>query len=351
MPVQLVFLAGGEALILFFSVYAGLTLRFLGFDAGDQDASAPFFLRALVFTIVMMIIMTAFGLFTRESQIGNAAYYLRFLASYAVGVIAMSVIFYIFPGLYTGRGVLALTFAVAFISSAMFRMVFLRLVDHGTLKRRLLVLGVGTRAARIGALLDQHETLRLKYRFLGYLPMDGDGPRQRHVPRRQLLENQGSLMAVIATQSVDEVVVAIRDRRASGLSMQDLLESKLEGVQVTDISTFFERETGHVQLDSLNPSWMVYSDGFHQTSFRNVVKRTFDISASLILLLITLPVIIITAVLIVLESGFPVFYRQERVGECGQVFQVLKFRSMRQDAEKGGKPQWAAQNDNRVTRV
>ena len=176
----------------------------------------------------------------------------------------------------------------------------------------------------------------------------GDMPARSSSP---ILVGRDDLLAIATRHSVDEILVAIRDRRDGGLNIGELLECKLEGIEVTDISSFFECETGHVQLDSLNPSWMVFSDGFSRTSARSSVKRVFDITVSLLLLTATLPITLLVALLIVLESGMPIFYRQERMGECGQVFGVLKFRSMRQNAEQAGTPQWAKKNDDRVTRV
>jgi sugar transferase (PEP-CTERM system associated) len=117
------------------------------------------------------------------------------------------------------------------------------------------------------------------------------------------------------------------------------------------MASFFERETGHVQLDSLNPSWMVFSDGFSRSVSRALVKRLFDITASLVLLLLTAPIMAITTIAILAETGFPLFYRQSRVGECGHMFEILKFRSMRADAEPDGIPRWAGKDDARVTRV
>jgi sugar transferase (PEP-CTERM system associated) len=349
-PVQLVYLAAAEALILSLSMYIGVELRLMGVEYLEYSEPGSVALRALVFTLVMMGTMTAFGMFTRESQTGSDSHYMRFLASFLVGGVAMSVVFYILPGLFTGRGILILTFLIAFVGSAANRFIFLRLVDQEALKRRLLIVGSGTRASRIGTLLDQENDIKQKFNLIGYFVPDGN-THHSHIPQEKILREKGSLLALVTKYAVDEIVVAIRDRRKSGLNMQELLECKLEGVQVTDISSFFERETGHVQLDSLNPSWMVYSDGFIQTAGRNFAKRGFDVVVSLLLLILTFPVTLLTAILIVLESGFPFFYRQERVGECGQVFQVLKFRSMRQNAEQGGTPQWAQQNDSRVTRV
>jgi len=349
-PFQLVMLAGAEALILILSFYLGYTLRFATGDLGEILAGGSIAMRAVAFASVMMAVMTAFGMFTRDSQTGDISYYLRFLTSFLVGGIALSVLFYLLPGLHAGRGILALAFSFAFVGSALTRILFLRVIDISKLRRRLLVVGTGTRAARIGALVEQDEGVRRKFQLVGYF-VPGEKPTHGHVSHGTILKDKGSLLAIATKYRIDDIVVAIRDRRNSGMNMHELLECKLEGIQVTDISSFFERETGHVQLDSLNPSWMVFSDGFQQTSARNIIKRLFDISASIILLVLTLPIMLLTAILIVLESGFPLFYRQERVGECGQIFQVMKFRSMRQDAEQGGSPQWARPDDDRVTRV
>ncbi len=348
-PVQIVLLAAVEAAILILSIYLAVALRFVG-DSTDFLTVGSVAPRAVLFAFVLLSTMTAFGLFTRESQIGDDSYYIRFLASFIVGGVAMTFIFYMFPGLFLGRGVMALAFMFAFVGTALNRLVFVRLVDMNTLRRRLLVLGTGTRAARVGALIADEESIGRKFRLVGYLsPSKTSQPL--HVPREQVLKHSGSLLAIATRHSVDEILVAIRDRRDGGLNIGELLECKLEGIEVTDISSFFERETGHVQLDSLNPSWMVFSDGFSRTSAKSTVKRFFDVFVSLMLLMLTLPVTLLTALLIVAESGLPLFYRQERMGECGQVFGVLKFRSMRQDAEATGTPQWAQKNDDRVTRV
>lgn len=350
LPVQLVVLAAAEVAILILSMYLGVALRFAGGGVTEVLTIGPIAVRALLFASVMLATMTAFGLFTRESQTGDNDFYIRFLASFVVGGIAMTFIFYLFPGLLLGRGVMALAFLFAFVGTALNRLVFIRLVDLNTLKRRLLVLGTGTRAARVGNLITQEESIARKFHLVGYLNQTKAG-HHPHVPREKILEKSGSMLAIAYRYAIDEIVVAIRDRRDGGLSIEELLECKLEGIEVTDILSFFERETGHVQLDSLNPSWMVFSDGFQRTSLKFMAKRIFDIVVSLTLLFLTFPVALLAALLIAVESGLPIFYRQERMGECGQVFAVLKFRSMRQDAEQVGLPQWAKKNDDRVTRV
>lgn len=349
LPIQLVLLAVAELVILFLSAYLGVAIRFGG--STNIEWVGPILPRATVFALVMMGTMTALGMFTRQSQSGDLDYYMRFLGSFAIGGVILLLVFYALPGVYLPRGALILAFSLAFAGSALNRVLFMQIADKASLKRRLLVLGVGTRAARVGALVEQDPTINKKFHLIGFLMPAGLTQHHPHAPSHRILREKASLMAIVIRYAVDEIVVAIRDRRNSGLSMDELLECKLEGVQITDISSFFERETGHVQLDSLNPSWMVYSDGFQLTSQRNAVKRIFDVLVSLILLILTLPVTLFVALLIFLGSGSPIFYRQERVGECGQIFEVLKFRSMRHDAEKAGTPQWAKPNDERVTAV
>jgi sugar transferase (PEP-CTERM system associated) len=122
-------------------------------------------------------------------------------------------------------------------------------------------------------------------------------------------------------------------------------------VKVTDAATFFERETCQIRVDSLQPSWLVFGGGFDQSFVRTFMKRSFDIVCSVIILALTLPLMLLAALAVKLEDRGPVFYSQERVGKDGKTFFVHKFRSMRTDAEKGGKPQWAQQNDPRITRI
>lgn len=149
---------------------------------------------------------------------------------------------------------------------------------------------------------------------------------------------------------VSEVVLALEERR-NALPLKDLLRVKTMGVHVNDFSSFMERETGRVDLDSLNPSWLIFSDGFSSGRMvSSAAKRLFDIAASGLLLLLTLPVIALFALLVKLDSKGPAFFRQTRVGLYGQTFDLIKLRSMTADAEKDG-AKWAERNDPRVTRV
>jgi sugar transferase (PEP-CTERM system associated) len=165
----------------------------------------------------------------------------------------------------------------------------------------------------------------------------------------KLLQQPNGLAEEARRLNADEIVVASRERR--GLPVESLMECKLAGLIVTEFQSFWERQTGQIELDEVNPSWLIFSQGFRMSLLRAAAKRAFDIVVALIILLATLPITLIAIVAIKLDSPGSVFYRQERVGAKGQIFNVLKFRSMRTDAEKDGVARWAQSNDARVTRV
>ncbi len=157
---------------------------------------------------------------------------------------------------------------------------------------------------------------------------------------------------------VDEIVVAIDERRRNveargGMPLDELLECRLVGIEVCDVQAFIERECSMVDVDLLRPSWMVFSDGFVLNVWRSMTKRGFDVLASLILLLFTFPIMLVTAFLIWVEGRFkdPILYRQVRVGLGGEMFEVLKFRSMRVDAETPGSAVWADKDEPRSTKI
>jgi sugar transferase (PEP-CTERM system associated) len=149
----------------------------------------------------------------------------------------------------------------------------------------------------------------------------------------------------------DEVIVAVKQQRGVGLPLEDLLACRTQGRSVLDLSRFYERVHGEVPIESLKASWLIYSEGFVQGNVRTLSKRVFEILASVVLLALTWPVIVVTAILIKFESRGPVLYKQERVGLSGKTFQVLKLRSMRSDAERDGVAVWATSNDSRTTRI
>jgi sugar transferase (PEP-CTERM system associated) len=332
------------------AVYLAGTLRFLDvqFSIYSTDGAPGGVLpRALLYALVMLAVMTAFGLYGSALQRKDREYDVRFLASFPAGALAMMIIFYIVPQSFLGRGIMALSFLFSLILTALARSAFFRIIGYRALKRRVLVLGSGSRAAGVDALQSKLGP-SAGFDLVGFVLCGDEHPGR---DKTKLLGDCTVLRELVERHRVDEIVVGVRDRRNGHFPMSKLLECKLQGVSIVDLPTFFERETGYVQLNSLSAGWMIFSEGFSRTGFRRFLKRAFDICVSTAMLIATLPVILLAALAIWHESGRPILYRQARVGESGKAFEILKFRSMRIDAEKDGIARWAQKNDDRITRV
>ena len=217
------------------------------------------------------------------------------------------------------------------------------------MQRRIMIYGVGSDAVAVREAIDKSGNRGL--RVVGFYAPHEDAEIDASIPADKCLCSSQSLAQIAAQHNVNEIVIAVRERRGGALPLTELLNLKLQGIKVLDLSAFFERHGGKVQIDNLRESWFIFGHGFRQGIVRMAVKRCFDIAASLTLLLLALPVMLCAAIAIKLNSVGPIIYRQERVGLGGRTFNVLKFRSMRTDAEKDGKPQWAQAGDSRVTRV
>jgi sugar transferase (PEP-CTERM system associated) len=344
-PISILALVIMEGLILIGALYLGVSVRF---DEGVPKSVGSLFPRALTFTVVMLVLMTALGMYDWEWRSGLRSLLLRMGLAFGLGFVLMSLLFYLFPeSLYLGRGVFLLAQGIGMVSIMFIRLGFWQWSSMDALKTRVLVLGSGSRAAKIDELLTKQGTSS-GLQIVGYVPL---ASIHHFVPHEQILDATEPLSSLADRLQVDEIILAVRDRRGGALPVADLLDCKLKGIRVLELSSFFERENGHLQLDSLNASWMILGDGFHQGMLRDTIKRMFDVVASLILLSVTLPFMILAALAIKFESTGPVFYRQERVGQHGRPFTIFKFRSMRADAEQDGKPRWAQANDDRTTRV
>jgi sugar transferase (PEP-CTERM system associated) len=344
-PGRLIALAALEALVLLIAAYVGISLHTSGTGATISSGTAvPS--EALAFTVGMMFVISSMGLYQSDLRDKNRAVGLRFIAAFVLGFVAIGVVLSLMPSLNPGPVALGGALAVALAGSLLVRTAFDRWNESGVFKSRVLVLGTGSRVMKIAEFSGRNPN----HRIVGYVATQ---PAKHYIPLPHLLSMtpDESLLSIVQKYAIDQIVVAVRDRRGGGFPVQQLLECKMRGVKVVEVSTFFEREYRQVLLESLNPSWMVLGDGFRQGYFGNAVKRLFDLTVSGVLLLLALPIMLITAICIFLESGLPVLYRQDRVGQNGRIFSLYKFRSMRNEAESDGTPVWAKTNDDRTTRV
>ena len=307
----------------------------------------PHGLSVVIVGAAVLVSIMAMGLYQSRLRDGFEGVLVRLGVSCAAAMLILSLIFYILPSLYLGRGVLGLAMLLSFVGMASVRFFFLRVVDVQVLKRRVLVLGAGKRAANIYKRIRRKADQRGFY-ILGYVHVHGE---RDTIPDSRVVHLDGSLTDYVVENEVDEIVVAIDDRRQK-FPMDDLLNLKLNGVDVIDVMTFFEREMGKIETQMLYPGWLIFSEGFNRGAARNLTKRVFDISASLALVLLTWPVMLATVLAIRLEDGAaaPFLYMQRRTGLDGEPFEVLEFRSMIENAEKDGAV-WAQKDDMRVTKV
>jgi len=311
---------------------------------------------ALLYAAILIVSMAAMGVYEAYVREGYTGMMLRSaVAIFLVGSIGAAIVYYLLPELALDRGVLAISAVTAFVLIGMYRWFALGLLDHEAMKRRVLVLGTGARAVKIASRMRRRYDQR-GFRVVGYVGLDNavDLVSAHGAP---VISFNEPLLDFCEANRVQEIVVAVDERRrgasTGGLPLDALLDCRMAGILVTDVQAFIEREAGKLDIDLLQPSWMVFSDGFVRGGLRVSSKRIFDVVASLGLLAVAWPFMLLTALAIWMESGFrgSVLYRQQRVGLDGHYFAVTKFRSMTLDAESDGQAVWAARNDPRVTRV
>jgi len=308
-------------------------------------------LAAFEFALVTTAVGTALGLFRSDERKSLAVVFSRTVLALAIGVPLTYLLFSVLP--YGGAPRAVLPYAALFTLAGviLIRPVVVAVMANSVAGRRMLIIGTGPEALAVEELIESHGPRGSV--IVGFYPAgspdeQADAGKKGNAPT---FPANLKLQAVVERFRVTEVIVAAREQRGGAMPLTDLLECRVAGVPVCDLSAFYERMRGEVPVDSLKASWLIYGAGFDQNGLRRLVKRTTDVVAATILLMLALPVLLLAALAILLESGLPVLFRQERVGQGGRTFKVLKLRTMRVDAEHDGVAKWATRGDSRVTRV
>ena len=313
----------------------------IGMDPGRLEDRYGWLLGFAVITQAAMIAVSVYGADSLRSMRFAGA---RLLVAVSLAILAAAFVDFLLPGHTYWRSTLIFAMVVSVVLLALNRLIVGGILGASAFRRRVLVLGAGLRAQRLRALSERPES---GFAIVGFVSMSDAAPVVPEAIRRSAISD---LSQFVGNLGASEVVLALEERR-NALPLKDLLRIKTAGVHVNDFSSFMERETGRVDLDTLNPSWLIFSDGFSSgRAISGFAKRLFDILASGLLLVLTFPVVALFALLVKLESRGPAFFRQQRVGLYGQKFTMLKLRSMCVDAEKDG-AKWAQKADPRVTRV
>ena len=344
-PTEFVLLGFIEFFALMAAYFIGVDLRFS--DSIWNQQFGDYLAHAILFAIIMQMSLIAFGAYQRQPEQSNAMLAARIGASMMLGMVVLSLTFYIAPVFFLGRGAFALAVLVSFVVVMMIRLIFMRISNAYDLRLRILVLGAGQTANLVKESQANGELKGVN--LVCYMPMPGDRGAESGI---SLVKTPGALVKYVADNQIDIIVLAMDERR-KGLPVHELLDCKMGGVEVLDLLTFFERHTSKIRLDIMQPSWLFLSEGFEVNNFRRMWKRVFDVTCVLLLMPVVLPLAALSAVAILIDSRGRegVIYSQTRVSENGRLFQIYKFRSMVVEAEKDGVARWAAKNDARITRV
>ncbi|MBC8119343.1 MAG: TIGR03013 family PEP-CTERM/XrtA system glycosyltransferase, partial [Burkholderiaceae bacterium] len=320
------------------------------FGPASGDTS-DVFLPSIQFALIMTSLGVVFSLFRVGEPKSLSVVLTRTAIVLAVGFPVSYAMFGYVTGGAAAREVLASASLYALAGVVLIRAAVSTALGAGVGLQRVLIVGTGAEALAVEKVISHMGPRRAV--VVGFYPAGSDetaieADSAGTAPR---FPSSIDLSAIVERFKVDEVIIAVREQRGGVLPIRDLLECRIGGVPVRDLSAFYERVRGEVPIESLKASWLIYGDGFAQDATRTIVKRVFDLALAGALLLLALPVMLLTVIAIFVESGAPVFLFQERVGRGGRPFLCVKFRSMRTDAERDGVPRWATVNDVRVTRV
>ena len=333
-------------------IYGGIVLAMylrLGFSGSDYQLNENGgWAKVALATCVCLLILYFYDLYDFTVMGNRRELMLRLVQALGIAWALLAFIFYLIPPLLLGRGVSVISVPLVLILLLTWRITIHYLTGHPEIGEKILVVGTGQAAQDTAqAVWDRRDA---GYRIVGFVTENGAKPDDK-IGESKIIGLVEDLVNIVKSEKIDRIVIAVRERRGT-FPTETLLKMSLAGdVSIEECTSFFERVTGKVHIDMLRPSWLIFAGRPRDTRLKTALRDAIHRSLGLIGFVVSLPIALITAVLIKLESKGAVLYRQERVGKNGRIIKVIKFRSMRTDAEKDGKPVWAISNDDRVTRV
>jgi len=334
-------LIGFESVLIMSAVLVGTYLR-LGARPFVQGASSVA-LKGLLIAGVCQLCLYYGDLYNSRVGGDRRELYVRTLRSLGATSLVLAALYFWLPALIIGRGVFMIAATLVILSVVTWRVSFEWFAKQVGPRERLLLVGTSPAALALARELEQRKNLGVE--VVGFVDIDPDRHDQRLNAR--VVGNIEDIPAIVANRSVDRVVVNLSDARGQ-LPMNTLLDMKLKGVTFDHLASVYEEYTGKIAVENLRPSWLIFSTGFRKPPSLVAMKRVLDVSAAGVGMVLAAPLMLAVATLIKLVSRGPALYRQQRVGEHGQVFTLYKFRSMRTDAEANTGAVWARDNDDRI---
>lgn len=337
-----------DTAIIFGGIVLAMYLR-LGFSGSEHLLNERNgWLKIVLASFVCLSILYFYDLYDFTVMGNRRELMLRLVQALGTAWALLAFVFYFAPPLMIGRGISVISVPLVLILLVTWRILIHILTGHPEIGEKILVVGTGQSAQDTAEAVWQRRDAG--YRIVGFVTENGATPGKK-IGQSEIIGTTAELVPLVKREKVDRIVIALRERRGT-FPTETLLKMSLAGdVNIEECTSFFERVTGKVDIDMLRPSWLIFDGRSRDTRLRSVFREFVHRGLALVGLTLSLPVALLTIVLIKLESRGSVFYRQERVGENGRPFKVIKFRSMQTDAEKDGQPVWATSNDERATRV
>jgi sugar transferase (PEP-CTERM system associated) len=334
-----------ESAFIMGMVILGAYLRFLG-DPTSFSNYEYLFLKALLIVTTVQLSLYYFDLYDLRIFRSNLELAIRLLQSLGVSSIFLAILYYLFPFVIVGRGIFLISLGFMGAVIVFWRVIYNHILRTKQIDQRIMIVGSGQLAKSIAIeILDKADT---GFNVIGFITDNPERVGEKLV-NPCVIGDQSQILEIAMKEKVNRIVVALEDRRGK-FPEDQLLTCKMRGIQVEDGIEFYEHLTGRLQVESLRPSALIFSDGFKKSKLTMWMKRVVGFSLSFIGLALLSPLILMISVLIKIDSRGTIFYRQERVGENRKLFKLLKFRSMVENAEANG-PVWAQADDERVTRV
>jgi sugar transferase (PEP-CTERM system associated) len=336
-----------EAAVVFGAIVGAVYLRLGLEDSHNELMLRQGFLKAALATLFCLAAFYLFDLYDFIVMHDRRELVLRLIQALGLAWVALALAFYAFPQLMLGRGISLIALPLALGLMVSWRVSIHWLLGHPDFGEKILIVGSGSLAVEVAReMLDRPDA---GYRIAGFVGTDPELLGKSLINPR-VIGLTSELDEVVRREGIDRIVVAMGQRRGQ-LPTKELLQLSLAGtVNIEEGASFYERVTGRVSLNMIRPSWLIFSSRGRQARISGITRNLVHRIVALIGGLLSLPIAIVTAILIKLDSRGNILYKQERVGKNGSLFTVMKFRSMRADAEKAG-PVWASQDDDRATRV
>ena len=337
-----------EALLIVVSLISAVRLRFWNNPAEALSyLSIPDF--AVQTTVVVFVCLACFyynDLYDLSAGYSAVERVLRVEQSLGAASLLLGLLYFMVPGLLLGRGVFIIGMVLVTALVILSRKLLDKAWQLSAPMQRVMILGTGQLAMELARELTRRGDLSMKLEgFVG-----GSQDKSEKIFGFPVLGPTSEMEAIAKERAVSRIIVAMEDCRGT-LPTRELVTLRVQGVRVEDAASALSGLTGRVSLRAVKPSWFVFSDGFHRSKWIDLLKRVLDLAAGAIGLAVSMPIMIVVALVVRLESKGPIIFRQTRVGRMGKCFEVLKFRSMSDDAEKTNGAQWASENDPRVTRI